>query len=210
MSSRLEQLKVLFDRIAACGDQLAFAELFRMEYKRLYAFAFQYIQQHEACEEVVNDVFLNLWKFRQTLTSINNPESYLFITVKNNALNYLKKYSRFHISLSEGRDLSELIKSSTVQYDVEWKELHYKLTQVIDELPDQCKKIFKLIKEEGFKPKQVAEILNISVRTVETQLYRAIKRLSLALSEELPKKRKGRDNLIALLFAVGSLAFLAL
>ncbi len=60
---------------------------------------------------------------------------------------------------------------------MEWKEIHFRLNQAIDELPDQCRTVFRLIREEGFRYKQVAEILGISPRTVETQLFRAIKKL---------------------------------
>ena len=61
--------------------------------------------------------------------------------------------------------------------ELEWKEIYFRLNQAIDELPDQCRTVFRRIKEEGFRYKQVAEILNISPRTVETQLFRAIKKL---------------------------------
>jgi RNA polymerase sigma-70 factor (ECF subfamily) len=71
----------------------------------------------------------------------------------------------------------QLIDLNDPSKELEWKEIYFRLNQAIDELPDQCRTVFKLIKEEGFRYKQVAEILNISPRTVETQLFRAIKKL---------------------------------
>lgn len=72
-----------------------------MEYKRLYSFALQYVAVEETAEEVVNDVFVKLWQYRDTLLTIHNPGSYLFIAVRNQLLNYLKKYSHLHISFME-------------------------------------------------------------------------------------------------------------
>lgn len=210
MNQRHEQLKSLFEKIALFNSQPAFEELFRLEYKRLYLFSLQYVAVHEIAEEVVNDVFIKVWNYRQSLNTVNNPESYLFIAVKNQSLNYLKKYSHLHITLSEDGKIAELVTKNAAVDEVEWKELKHKLAQAIDELPDQCRKIFKLVKEEGFKPKQVAEILNISVRTVETQLYRAVNRLSQVLVKELPVKKKGRDMLppsVWLIFLLSLLIF---
>lgn len=199
MSQKLEHLKNLFAGICR-DDKSAFAELFRMEYKRLHSFSMQYVNTPESAEEVVNDVFIKIWKYRQSLHTIKNPESYLFIAVKNQSINYCKKYSALHISVREEGSLAELIVQHSPEYDIEWKELQFRLNQVINQLPDQCRTVFKLMKEEGFKAKQVAEILNISVRTVETQLYRAMKRLSQALADQFPRKRKRWNGLNHILF----------
>jgi RNA polymerase sigma-70 factor (ECF subfamily) len=90
--------------------------------------------------------------------------------------------------------------------ELEWKEIHFHITKAIDELPGQCRNVFKLIKEEGFRYKQVAEILNISPRTVETQLFRAIRKLDKALELYMESSRKGRERklllLIVLLWAI--------
>jgi RNA polymerase sigma-70 factor (family 1) len=199
MTERLQHLRTLFEKICHDDDEAAFAELFRMEYKRLYSFSLQYVGRHESAEEVVNDVFVKLWKYRNSIASINNPESYLFIAVKNQSLNHIKKYSHLHISIGEDGKTAALVSASSIQSDMEWKELQHKLQQVIDQLPDQCRKIYKLVKEEGIKTKQVARILNISSRTVETQLYRAAKRLLQLLEKELPKQNKQKGKLISLL-----------
>jgi len=82
---------------------------------------------------------------------------------------------------------------------MEWKEILFKMDQEVGRLPDQCRRVFKLIKEEGFKYKDVAEILNISPRTVETQLFRAMKRLNEVIgpyiTNRLKSKNKNPDSL---------------
>lgn len=200
----------LFQAIALYGDAKAFEQLFRQQYERLYRFAFQYVESRQMAEEVVNDVFVKLWRYRANLHTVTNPESYLFIAIKNQSLNYIKQYSHLHISLNEDSAAASLVSQHNPQLDMEWKELHFKLTAAIDGLPEQCRKIFKLVKEEGMKPRQVAEILNISIRTVETQLYRAVKRLDAVLLEQKTKQRRNNhpkwgDGFVSLMLLLTTL-----
>ena len=186
-------------QISICreSDEVAFTALFRMFYASLYQFAMQYIHRSEIAEEVVNDVFVKLWKQRQTLLDIQNLESYLFVAVKNGSLNYLKQYSHYHVAVSE-ENTAGLISVHNPQKDLEWKELYFKLQHAISQLPEQCRAVFRLVKEEGFRMKQVAEILDISPRTVETQLYRAVKKLDNILNEHY-KIKGNTDKLVSLL-----------
>lgn len=176
MENDNEKLKYLFGRISAESDEAAFAELFRDQYARLFRFSMQYVETPEAAEEIVSDIFLKLWKYRGHLHTVKNPESYLFIGVKNQSLNYIKQYSRYKITSADDL-LQQLASTDSPPQMIEWKELRFRLDQTVAELPEQCRTIFRLVKEEGVKPQQVAKILNLSVRTVETQLYRAMKRL---------------------------------
>ncbi|HEU4470797.1 MAG TPA: RNA polymerase sigma-70 factor [Flavisolibacter sp.] len=180
-----EKLKILFQRIGSESDESAFAELFRDQYAKLFRFSLQYVESPEAAEEIVSDIFFKLWRYRIHLHTVNNPESYLFIGVKNQSLNYIKQYSRYKITSAEDL-IQQLASTDSPPQKVELKELRLRLEQTVNELPEQCRTIFRLVKEEGVKPQQVAKILNISIRTVETQLYRAMKRLS-AVVQQLKK-----------------------
>jgi RNA polymerase sigma-70 factor (ECF subfamily) len=138
-----------------------------------------YVHSREAAEEIVSDVFVKIWNRRAELEKITNLEVYLFVAVKNHSLNYLDQYSSLRISpINEETGIAELTNSVDPEKTMEWKEILFRMDQEVSRLPDQCRRIFKLIKEEGFKYKDVAEILNISPRTVETQLFRAMKRLN--------------------------------
>lgn len=181
-----EKLLLLFAQIGLYNNEQAFAELFRGQYAKLYRFSLQYVEAPETAEEIVNDIFIKLWKYRSHLHTVKNPESYLFIAVKNQSLNYIKQYSRFQVSAGEDF-LSQLAATDCPQQTLEWKEVAFQLAQTVDALPEQCRTVFKLVKEEGVKPQQVAKILNLSVRTVETQLYRAVKRLH-AVVDAMKKK----------------------
>ncbi len=141
-----------------------------------------YIHNKEEAEEIVTDVFVKSWMNRSNMQHIQRPDTYLFVAVKNQSLNYIKKYSSIHVVPVEDSDEVNLIDTANPHLQLEKKELHFYLDQSIDALPQQCRIIFKLIKEDGLKYKEVAEILNISPRTVQTQLARAMQKLSIALS----------------------------
>ena len=160
-----------------CGNQQAFAALFRLLYPGLLSFALQYVRVKETAEEITNDVFIKLWNRKECLGQINNLSTYLFVSVKNHSLNYLKQYSHIHVAMETTGGDTILVNHNDPEQQLEWKELHFRLNQAIDHLPDQCRTVFKLIKEDGFRYKEVAEILGISPRTVETQLFRAMKKL---------------------------------
>ncbi len=204
MRRNLSDIHSLQKQICLHSSQAAFTALFRLFYQSLYHFSLQYVHTHEAAEEIVNDVFIKIWSRRSTLQQIQNLESYLFIAVKNGSLNYIKQYSHYHIASYDEGAAGKLVSLYNPEEDMEWKELHFKLQQAINDLPDQCRKIFRLIKEEGFRMKQVAEILNISPRTVETQLYRAVKRLDKVLSGHISKKEGRRNNLISVIALVAA------
>lgn len=180
------QLTLLQQRIAA-GDQRAFEDLYRLSFTRLFNFSMLYVHKKEVAEEIVNDIMMKVWNKRDELTAIQNLETYLFVAARNHSLNYLAKYSPYHVAIEPDALQGELINLHDPGAAMEWKELHFRLNQAIDELPDQCRTVFKLIREEGFRYKQVAEILGISSRTVETQLFRAIKKLDRIIAKSFQR-----------------------
>ncbi len=198
-------LKSLQQQIES-GNQQAFSSLFRLLYPRLLSFAVQYVHVKETAEEITNDVFIKLWNRKEQLGEVNNISTYLFVSVKNLSLNYLKRYSHLHVAVENNEGNANLINLDDPEQQLEWKEMSFQLTQAIDHLPDQCRTVFKLIKEDGFRYKEVAEILGISPRTVETQLFRAMKKLQALISSGNNAAKRNRklppaiSTLIPLLF----------
>jgi RNA polymerase sigma-70 factor (family 1) len=189
----------------AKNDQRSFEDLYRLFFARLYNFAMLYVHKKEIAEEVVNDVMMKVWNKRETLNTIQNLETYLFVAVRNQSLNYLAQYSNYHIALEPGNGRGEIISLNDPEKELEWKEIHFRLNQAIEQLPDQCRTVFRLIKEEGFRYKQVAEILSISPRTVETQLFRAIKKLDKVVElylEDAPRRKGNNSSLISLFIMI--------
>jgi len=180
------------------GNKLAFDQLFNFYHPKLVAFAKQYTKQQESAEEITSELFVKIWLKRNTLSSVLNPEVYLYVAIKNACLNVMrsdKKRATFFTENEENTH-SELISSENNTL-LEDKELRKLLDLTVSTLPEQRRMIFKLIKEDGLKSAAVAQILGISKRTVENQLYKAIKTLAEALSAYLgyhPQSRAARKQ----------------
>lgn len=204
----------LWKRISVYDDDKAFESFFYLLNMPLVKFCMMYVHQKEPAEEIVSDVFARCWINRKSLKDIKKPDTYLFVAVKNQSINYLRKYS--HIHLVQIEDANELTFSGPFnpQEELEKKELIFKIEQAVEALPQQCRIIFRLIREDGIKYKEVAEILNISPRTVQTQLFRAMKKISNVLSDHVTPSYNVRSNKgllnIVLLLSLFKLYFLHL
>jgi RNA polymerase sigma-70 factor (family 1) len=172
----------LWKQICLNDDLKAFEQMFHLLNTKLIKFCMFYTRQKEVAEDIVSDIFIKCWESRKNLTDVINPETYLFVAVKNQSFNYLKKFSNIHLVQVEETNEIGFINTYDPQKEMERKELHFLLDKAISSLPQQACIIFRLIKEDGMRYKEVAEILNISPRTVQTQLFRAIKKLSLILA----------------------------
>jgi RNA polymerase sigma-70 factor (family 1) len=178
----------LLESICRTDNQKAFEEIFQIFYERLLNFCIVYVKDKAYAEEIVSNVLLKLWMKRKE-SEIRNLETYLFISVKNSSLNHLKQYSNLRLVYLEDSGVHDIVNPHDPGKELERRELIFKMNEAIETLPLQCKIIFKLVKEEGLKYKQVAEILEISPRTVETQLVRAMKKLDHILSPYIDSKQ---------------------
>ncbi|MGN8039016.1 RNA polymerase sigma-70 factor [Chitinophaga sp. 22321] len=160
------------------GDEQAFRRLFHYFSPRLNQFAYSIIKIREAASEIVDDVFIKLWKQREKAASISNIRVYLYVAVKNSALNYLS--SKAHRQITEPFNHFDIAMSHDQAPDQRMisAELQEKITSAIEYLPPRCKMIFKLVREDGLRYKDVAEILNLTVNTVDAQMVIAVKRIS--------------------------------
>lgn len=200
MLEKKEKILSLFSEIQN-GNKLAFNELFLLYYARLLAFAKQYTKNQESAEEITSELFVKIWLKRTGLSSILNPEVYLFIAIKNACLNVIrseKKRFMFFNEQSNDQLVEKIADEGGVK--MEDKELKKLLDLAVNSLPDQRKIIFKLVKEDGLKAQEVASILGISVRTVENQLYKAIKTLAESISDYIgyhPQKKISRKQALS-------------
>lgn len=169
------------------GDELAFELLFRKYYGRLCGFANKFIGSSTESEEIVQEVFLNIWNRKEKLKLNEEIRSYLFKSVQNLCFNYIqhqkivdKYYSAIEIAYKNQTDDFNTYES------VLYNELQTKVDEAISTLPKACRRIFKMSRVEGLKYAEIAQKLNISVKTVETQMGRALVKLRLALKDYLP------------------------
>lgn len=171
------------------GDTAAFTRLYSILFKRLYGFSFSIVKVDDIAHEVVEDVLLKLWMQRDKIDAIQNLSVYLYVAVKNQSLNKLALKANQWLT----EDFDELIPEvATIHSDplrqMITKEMLAKINAAIENLPPRCKMIFKLIREDGLRYKEVAEILNISVNTIDVQMATAVKRIcgSLGVSPKQP------------------------
>ncbi|TFF38900.1 RNA polymerase sigma-70 factor [Mucilaginibacter psychrotolerans] len=184
MRNKNTNIAELWSRTCHQDDMKAFEQLFYALNKPLIKFCVLYVKQNEVAEDIVSELFVKCWESRKKLTGILNPATYLYIAVKNQSLNYVKKYSNIHMVQIEDTDEFALVNTYNPQKELEKKELVFKLDKAIASLPQQCRIIFRLIKEDGMRYKEVAEVLDISPRTVQTQLFRALKKLTAVLDPD--------------------------
>ncbi|WP_462228738.1 RNA polymerase sigma-70 factor [Mucilaginibacter sp.] len=212
LDNKKDHILSLWQQVCFNDDVKAFESFYYLLYNALVKFSMMYIHQKEEAEEIVTEVFVKSWINRGNMQHIQRPDTYFFVAVKNQSLNYLKKYSSIHVVPVEDSGEANLIDTANPHIQLEKKELHFYLDQSINALPQQCRIIFKLIKEDGLKYKEVAEILNISPRTVQTQLCRAMQKLSVSLAGYSVRSSIGNDSLlnILMLLAFAKIFFLAL
>lgn len=162
------------------GDKEVFEQLFHDNYKNLVLYAKKFVMDTETARDLVQDVFIYLWDKRQKLTIDKSISSYLFRAVHNACINHLKREStkenyikQFLINLNEGSYKTSA--SDDAHELVVCKDLSERIERIIESLPEQCRNIFRMSRFRGMKNKEIAEIYSISPRTVETQIYRALK-----------------------------------
>jgi RNA polymerase sigma-70 factor (family 1) len=157
------------------NDYMAFQLLFKKMYAPLCQFCIRFVKSPEVAEELVSDVFYSIWKNRSRL-SISSPKAYLFTSVRNKGFDYLRKIKKMvHCDLDDATHLPA--NGANSQEILVLHELTISLEQSIARLPKQCRLIYELSRDQGMKYKEIAATLQVSVKTVETQMGRALKHL---------------------------------
>ncbi|WP_346860895.1 RNA polymerase sigma-70 factor [uncultured Draconibacterium sp.] len=170
--------KDIFEKIKN-GDDVAFSQLFDENYTPLCFFVNKYLSDLDKSRSLVQEYFVDLWINHQKINIPDSPKSYLYNSLKNKTIDYLRKEKR----LSQ-RAAMDIPQNSTPFRDlVEEAELNKKINASIEKLPPKCRQIFKLCRFEELKYSEIAEKLNISVKTVEMQMGIALKKLRDNLSE---------------------------
>lgn len=174
--NRSEDLSYLAERIAN-DDQLAYRQLFIQFYNKLSRFVMGFTKSKELTEEIVSDVFINVWRRRKNIQEIMNLKLYLYVSAKNITFNYLKKLHRENLADLDLVEIEPEDPFADPGAAMITREMNLKLRAAINELPPRCKLIFTLIKEDGLTYKQTATLLAISESTVENQLSIALKKI---------------------------------
>jgi RNA polymerase sigma-70 factor (ECF subfamily) len=159
-------------------DDANFGEFFKKHFLSLCAYCqFKYGLDLDMAKEVVHTGFIKLWDARQNLTPGVSPKSYLYKIITNNILDILKhrKVTQQHVQFVLQTDSEDAVTYSFD--DVYVKQLQADIQTAVNELPEQMRRIFEMSRFEGLKYAQIAEQLHISIKTVETQIGRALVKL---------------------------------
>lgn len=164
----------------------AFEELFTQHYETLYRYAFSIIREQAFAAEIVSDVFCKLWQKKDTLPADPSGTGYLYTAVHHAAMDHLKHHKvkkRYENQIAYHNRQSQPTNEAT--HLAELGDFQRRLQQALEKLPDQCRLIFHLSRVEELSYKEIAARLGLSVRTVEVQISRALKRLRISLADFL-------------------------
>lgn len=163
--------------IAGRHDRQAYKQVFLHFFPRVRRFVLQLTGSAETAEEIAADTLLQVWLKRETLPEITNLSAWLYVSARNRALNLLNKPERTNFFFLELTDMDYVLQTADPEQDLIFRETLALVNQAIAELPPKCRMIFRLIREDGLRYKEVARILNISVNTVDAQMTIAVKRI---------------------------------
>ncbi len=152
-----------------------FQQLFEQFHPMLVTYAWGFVKSKDDAREIVQDVFVAIWKKRETLTFDASLRAYLFKATKNKCLSFLqkKRISTVKNDLSDFQD--KLIHDAEAEHDA--AEIRAIIFQEVNKLPPKCKQIFLLSRQKGLSNKEIAQKLDLSTKTVENQMTIALKKL---------------------------------
>jgi RNA polymerase sigma-70 factor, ECF subfamily len=180
----------LFNRVRE-DDFIAFETLFKKYYECLCVFAEHYVGEPEMAKEIVSDFFLKFWENRKSIRIHNSVKNYYFASIHNQCLKYLehlkvlKKYRDYAETKLKNIQVLDSFSNDYPLSKLISKEIVNEIEISIENLPDKCKKIFKLSRFENKSYEEIASTLSISINTVRTQMSRALEKLRLDLSKYL-------------------------
>ncbi len=174
------------------GNTKVFEHVFKLFYSPLCAYSFEFVKDKSLAEDIVFTVFQKFLETSGNLSFETQIKSYLYRSVHNQCLNYLKhkkieeKHKKKTIENAVKSDNTLTHMQESVESNLIAQELQETIDKAIDALPEQARKIFKMSRYDGLKYNEIAEKLEVSVNTIETQMSRCLAKLRIALKEYLP------------------------
>jgi RNA polymerase sigma-70 factor (family 1) len=178
-----DEVKDVLLKIALNDDHLSFKKVYFAYYDRLFQLAKAITKSTEVAEEMVDDVFMKIWTRRQGLMHIDNLTVYLYVAIKNQSLNYLSKANQVLTTNIEDAKIEFKDVAPTIEDVIMTADLARTINQTVQKMPVQCQLVFKLVKEDGLKYREAAEILNISIKTVEYHIGNALKKITESIAK---------------------------
>ena len=171
--------------IALSDSQTAFKSLYLAYFQSLMRFTSLYVPSSVEAEEIVSDTFLSLWNNRKSLPEISNFDSYIYGIARHKAISLYRTQHMEKVQIDENTIDLFAHTDTTPEEELISKECIDHLNEAINTLPDKCKMAFKLIREDKMKYKDAANILEISVKTLEAHIATAVRKLRESLAKEI-------------------------
>ena len=171
-------------------NMFAFDVLYKKYSKKLYNFGYSILKSQEEAENLIQDVYLNLWENRYQVEKDSSIKYYLFTIAYNSAISIIRKKARESEFIEYLKYLQE-INEEPVNMELEYNELTNKLDEIVQALPQRQKEVYLLHRVESLKYNEISERLHISVNTIENHMSRALKTI---------REKLGNYSLIAILF----------
>ncbi|MGL4994497.1 MAG: RNA polymerase sigma factor [Bacteroidales bacterium] len=174
------------------GDEDAFSEIFNLYAKRLHRFAYEYVVDVDECDDIIQNCFIKLWEARESIVSDDHLEGFLVTTTRNFALSHLRKLQVRSSYVQQSRSKvteNEINLMALEDLDVEsvtFKEMRTIVDNSIASLPEECKQVFLLSRQDELTYKEISSKVGVSVRTVERRISQALMLLRRDLKEFTP------------------------
>lgn len=156
------------------GDEAALAFVYRKYWEPLYVSAYRILKDSQACEDIIQEIFVKLWERRETVEIHISLRAYLFVSCRHEVFRQIKS---LHVREDIFDDLRERLQQPSAYGNIEHQELLQQINSIVECLPEKCKEVYKLSREENLSHKEIAERLNISTKTVENHITRALAQL---------------------------------
>lgn len=184
-NNRIETKNLL--KLVAEDNRMGFNMFYDLYYDQVFNFAYYFLKDTEACREVASDTFYAVWKSRLKLKDIENIETYLFIVVRNESTHYLERISKQQTTSLEEQNIQLEYKCNDSPEDnLITEEMEVLLSKAVDLLPEKCRLIFLLARQEGLNTKEIAQRLSISESTVRVQMKIAIQKIATTIKPHFP------------------------
>lgn len=157
------------------GEEAAFNAIFRQAYPKVYAFAIGILKNDFDAEDVVQNVFVNLWVKREMLSEVVNLDSYLFVMARNAVMNVIIQRNFHYVDLLDIHNYGD--SAANAEDQLEAKEMQLYIDMVVSNMPPQRQMVYRLSREQGKSISEIAEIMRLKKKTVENHLNLALREI---------------------------------
>lgn len=191
MSLQRSDLDDYFFRRFKSGDEAAFERIFKAHYHKIAGFCSQFTGDAETAGNIAQEAFINLWLNREKIETLNGIVSFLYTSARSGCLNDIRhkkvisRYQEHYLQAKEDQLNREILESFDFS-SLEYLELEELIRQAVAKLPEKCRQVLIMSRFEGKKNQEIADELQIAVKSVEANMTRALRSLKADLSAYLP------------------------